>query len=81
LPPGDPFRLRAVSGSDTLANIKTYIDQARLHQGWCIVNFHDVVNSPGSGQQDLAIFSGVMDYLQATGTPVRTPTQILKGMI
>lgn len=82
--PGEPLRLRAVSGvgsgTRTPANIAAWVDRTRTGKGWLILVFHRIV--PGvpatSTECSQADFTAIIDDLAADGIPVRTVSDVLQ---
>lgn len=76
-PPENLLRIRAytVTESTTTATIQAEIDRAIANSNWLILLFHKIVESPASGSRieySIEKFGTVVDYVDASGVPVRT---------
>ena len=85
LPPGAAYTCRAQSSTNTVpaSTVTAAIDKAIAQGTWINLLYHDIVASPGAAgasvQVTEATFQTAMDYLQTSGIPVRTTSQILRA--
>lgn len=79
-PVSDARKLRVlyVTNTVTLESVKRAVDEAQTSREWLIMVFHDVVATPAvSTQWGTADFSELVDYVAASGVPVRTVDAVL----
>lgn len=81
-PPGEPYKIRAVSvlATDTLASLKTEIDNAAAGRYWLILTFHDLVTSGATVNQWLqSDFQALVDYAATAQVYVRNVEQVMQA--
>jgi hypothetical protein len=81
VPPADLRRLRTVALGDTtvLSTIEGYVAQAAANREWLILTCHDIQATASTALQfSTANFQSLMDYINATGMPVMTVSDVLK---
>lgn len=78
-PPSDRMKMyqRALSNTDTLANITAFVDAIKANKEWLIMTFHGIRATPPSTGTTPAIFQGFVDYVIAQGVPFRTVGEVL----
>jgi peptidoglycan/xylan/chitin deacetylase (PgdA/CDA1 family) len=80
----DPFELRTenVEADTTLADVETWIDQAKQNKTWLILGFHDVSDTPIDEYTITpATFQAILDYLNQTKVQVATTEYVLSNLM
>lgn len=80
----DPYALRTenVESNTTLAQVKTWIDEAAQNKTWLILAFHDVSDTPVDIYTITpAILQGILDYLTQTNAHVATTEYVLNNLM
>jgi len=81
LRPADALRLRSfsVSNTDTEAQVKAKIDATKANRSWLVLTFHDLVVSPGNGNQfPITTHQNLVDYCAAQGIAVLPVGEVLR---
>lgn len=86
LPPTDgdgrlKLRTFILDSSQPLEHMQLAVDSAAVHGGWLIFMAHDVVASEaGVSQVTESTFTGLIDYIAASGVPVMPIGQVLAAL-
>jgi peptidoglycan/xylan/chitin deacetylase (PgdA/CDA1 family) len=75
----DKFGLyaRSVNADTTLAQVQSWVDQARANKQWLVLTFHAIKTDLGNDPYGATptTMQGIVNYLSGNGVPVRTMTQ------
>jgi peptidoglycan/xylan/chitin deacetylase (PgdA/CDA1 family) len=80
--PADTLKLRAflVTNTTTDVSLETVIDEAKTNKEWLILIFHHLVDSANvSTQYNVLNFTTILNYINASGIPVKTVSQVLNS--